>query len=47
MQDQKLHLEAAADAQTDEAYTLPGEVAGYCSYSLPPDLYQYERRVLL
>ena len=47
MQDQELHPETAADAQTDEAYTLPREVAGHCSYSLPPDLYQYERRVLL
>jgi len=43
MQDQELHPEAAADAQTDEAYTLPREVASHCSYSLSPDLYQYER----
>jgi len=47
MQDQELHPETAADAQADEAYTLPREVAGHCSYSLPPDLYQHERRVLL
>ena len=47
MQDQELHPKASADAQTDEAYTLPREVAGHCSYPLPPDLYQYERRVLL
>ena len=47
MQDQELHPETAADAQADEAYTLPREVAGHCSYSLPPDLCQHERRVLL
>ena len=47
MQDQELHPEAAADAQADEAYTLPREVAGHCRHPLPPNLYQYERRVLL
>lgn len=47
MQDQELHTEAAADAQTDEAYTLPREVVGHRRHPVPPNLYQYERRVLL
>ena len=43
VQDQELHIEAAADAQTDEAYTMPREVVSHSCYPLPPNLYQYER----
>ena len=42
MQDQELHLEAAAHAQADEAHTLSGEVAGHRSHTLPANLHQYE-----
>ena len=41
-QDQKLHTEAAADAQTDETSGVPPEVAGHCRHSLPQNLYQLE-----
>ena len=47
LQDQKLHLETTADAQTHEACTMPGEVASHSGYPLSANLYQYERRVLL
>lgn len=39
IQDQKLHTEAAADAQTDEVYTLPREVVSHCRHPLSQNLY--------
>ena len=46
LQNQELHIEAASDAQTDEAYTLSREVARHRCHPLSQNLYQYERRVL-